>query len=162
FSTFAQCQATVSGVGGLCNEIRDGASSRSARESTRAVKPKPAPREIAAPAVTPAQPTPSPAAPPPATSAIQAPPAQTPATSQRVGLGFPAARQLVLNGQHSAGLIALRALQMDDNPDVAVYVGLAHKGLGRLDEAQSWYARALAADPNHKLALSFEGILQVE
>ena len=174
FSSFAQCQAAVSGAGGVCNEIRDGASSGPAREPRRAAKPppkqKPAPREIAAPAVTraPATSTPAatavPATQPLATQtpATQMPATQVPAIGQKTAPGFTAARQLVLNGQHSAGLTALQALQMDDNPDVAAYIGLAHKGLGRPDDARSWYERALAADPNHKLALSFYGFLQVE
>lgn len=164
FSNFAQCQATVSGVGGSCNEIRDGASSQHAPESRRAAKPPPqqksTPRETASRPVTPAPSTPATAT--TTRPAAQAPTTQVPAIGQKVEPGFPAARQLVLNGQHSAGLTALQALQMDDVPDVAAFIGLAHKGLRRLDEARSWYERALAADPDHKLALAFYGILHVE
>jgi tetratricopeptide (TPR) repeat protein len=78
------------------------------------------------------------------------------------GPNFASARQLVLAGQYEAGLAALRALNFDDHPDVAAYVGLAHRKLDRLDEAKAWYERALAADPNHRLALSFYGMMLAE
>ena len=56
----------------------------------------------------------------------------------------------------------MRALNLDNEPDVAAYIGLAQRKLGRIDEAKSWYERALTADPNHKLTLSFYGMLRAE
>ena len=56
----------------------------------------------------------------------------------------------------------MQALKFDDHPDIATFIGLAHRKLGRLDEAKSWYGRALAADPNHKLAISFNGMMYAE
>jgi tetratricopeptide (TPR) repeat protein len=56
----------------------------------------------------------------------------------------------------------MRALKFDDHPDVATFIGLAYRKLGRIDEAKSWYQRALATDPNHKLALSYDGMMRAE
>lgn len=75
---------------------------------------------------------------------------------------FAAARQLVLDGQYQAGITALQALGFDDHPDIATYIGLAHNKLGRADQARVWYDKALAADPNHLLTLSFDGMLYAE
>jgi len=74
----------------------------------------------------------------------------------------PGARQLILSGQYDAGIAAMRALKFDDHPDIATFLGLAYRKLGRLDEARTWYERALAVDPNHRLALSFYGMMQAE
>ncbi|MBX9826433.1 MAG: tetratricopeptide repeat protein, partial [Xanthobacteraceae bacterium] len=73
-----------------------------------------------------------------------------------------AAQNLVLNGQYDAGIAALRALKADGDPDVAAFLGLAHRKLGQIDAARGWYDRALAADPDHRLALSFYGIMHAE
>ena len=56
----------------------------------------------------------------------------------------------------------MRALKLDNEPDVAAYIGLAQRKLGRIDEAKSWYDRALDADPNHRLTLSFYGMLRAD
>ena len=75
---------------------------------------------------------------------------------------FAGARQLILGGQYDAGIAAMRALKFDDHPDIATFLGLAYRKLGRLDEARAWYERALAVDPNHRLALSFYGMMSAE
>ena len=77
-------------------------------------------------------------------------------------LDFAGARQLILSGQYDAGIAAMRALKFDDHPDIATFLGLAYRKLGRLDEARAWYERALAVDPNHRLALSFYGMMRAE
>jgi tetratricopeptide (TPR) repeat protein len=75
---------------------------------------------------------------------------------------FNAARQLILEGKYEVGLAAMRTAGPETHPDVAAYVGLAHRKLGRIDEAKSWYDRALAADAKHKLTLSFYGMLRAD
>jgi hypothetical protein len=75
---------------------------------------------------------------------------------------FAPARQLIFDGQYEAGLAALQALRSDDHPEVAAYIGLAHRGLGRGGDARAWYDKALGADPNHLLALLFDGMLRAE
>ena len=89
-------------------------------------------------------------------------PAQGAAPAAQSGAAFVQARDLILNGQYDAGIAAMRALKFDDHPDVATFIGLAYRKLGRIDEAKSWYQRALAADPNHKLALSYDGMMRAE
>jgi tetratricopeptide (TPR) repeat protein len=164
FSSFQSCQAAVSGIGGNCYQAADeGGRSKPARkrERRKATSKQTAPqKETARPA--PAPPQPSTAAPssPPASAPTSAP---VPVQQQPQGsASFAGARQLVLNGQYEAGLAALRRLQFDDHPDVAAFAGLASRKLGRVEDARNWYQRALAADPNHKLALSFYGILRAE
>jgi tetratricopeptide (TPR) repeat protein len=78
------------------------------------------------------------------------------------GQALAAARQLVLTGKYDAGLAALRALKADGDPDVAAFMGLAHRKLGQTDAARDWYDRALAADPYHRLTLSFYGMMHAE
>jgi Flp pilus assembly protein TadD len=106
---------------------------------------------VAAPVV-----APIPAAPGPALTAASAP------AAPQMDNAFVQARQLILGGQYDAGIAAMRALKFDDHPDVATFLGLAYRKLGRLDEARAWYERALAVDPNHRLALSFYGMMRAE
>jgi hypothetical protein len=168
FSTQAQCLVTVSGVGGFCSVTSDAQStsssgpkrtrkattepeSKPAAKKTQAVREQPTP---ATPVTTPAaKPTPTPS---PAAAAVAA---QAAANAAR---DFASARQLILSGQFEAGGAAMRALNLDNEPNVAAYIGLAQRKLGRIDEAKSWYERALTADPNHKLTLSFYGMLRAE
>jgi len=168
FTSHAQCQASVSGIGGFCNEVPDGKSGAKAPpERTRkaVAKPKPdpepksqaAPRRVEpAPAVAAPVAAPIPAAPTPAPTAASAP------TAPAMDSAFVQARQLILGGQYDAGIAAMRALKFDDHPEIATFIGLAYRKLGRTDEAKSWYERALAADPNHKLALSYYGMMRAE
>ena len=65
-------------------------------------------------------------------------------------------------GDYAAGIAALRALNHDNNPDVANLLGYASRKLGRYDDAKLWYERALAADPNHVLTWSYYGMWQAE
>lgn len=163
FSTYAQCLATVSGVGGFCNGTSDapnpGSSDRKrTRKATTEAKSKPAPEKAQAVRE---QPKPATGAqtqsyPVPAPAGVAA---QAAANAAR---NFANARQLILGGQYEAGGAAMRALNLDNEPDVAAYIGLAQRKLGRIDEAKLWYDRALAADPNHKLTLSFYGMLRTE
>jgi tetratricopeptide (TPR) repeat protein len=173
FYTYEQCMAAVSGVGGFCNRNPDAAPERPAARRERAVEPKPkrkeedrqraAPAQKSAPPPAAAQPAPAP--PPAATVQPQPPPpaaaAQPPASTAQQQASFGAARALILSGKYEAGIAAMKALGYDDHPDVAGSIGLASARLGRLDEARAWYARALAADPNHVATLGNSGALYV-
>ena len=46
-----------------------------------------------------------------------------------------------------------------ENADALNYLGYSHRELDRLDEALSWYAKALGVDPNHKGANEYLGRL---
>jgi tetratricopeptide (TPR) repeat protein len=158
YATHAQCLAAVSGVGGICMPGTDSTPTAKprrepAKRKKQVIAPQPTAQERAIkPAATPAAPPAS----PPKPAAVAAP-----ATSQPTA-DFARARQLILDGKYDAGIAAMRALKFDDHPDVAAFVGLAYRKLDRIDEARAWYERALTADPNHKLTLSFYGILRAE
>jgi tetratricopeptide (TPR) repeat protein len=77
--------------------------------------------------------------------------------------GYEAAYALVYDkDEYQAGIAALRALDHDDNPDVATLLGYASRKLGRYDDAKVWYERALAADPDHAVTWSYYGMWQAE
>jgi tetratricopeptide (TPR) repeat protein len=63
---------------------------------------------------------------------------------------------------YEGGIVVLRAMGFDDNPDVATLIGYASRKLGRYDDAKLWYDRALAADPNHALTWSYYGMWHAE
>jgi tetratricopeptide (TPR) repeat protein len=78
-------------------------------------------------------------------------------------IGYEAAYALIYDkGDYQAGITALRALDRDDNADVATLLGYASRKLGRYDDAKVWYERALAADPNHAVTWSYYGMWQAE
>jgi Protein of unknown function (DUF3551)/Tetratricopeptide repeat len=175
FKSFEQCLNSVSGIGGLCNispyaSVRPAersrrrantaarpkprAASRREKEPARATTDKPAPAAAPAAASVAVHATP-PAAPKGATPASVTPAAAAPPDPT----AFAAARRLILAGHYQAGLTAMRALRADSNPDVACYIGLANRKLGRNDEAQAWYEKALTADPGHLQTLAFYGVL---
>ncbi len=78
-------------------------------------------------------------------------------------IGYHAAYALVYDkGDYLAGIAALRALDYDDNADVATLIGYASRKLGRYDDAKAWYERALAADPNHAVTWSYYGMWHAE
>jgi tetratricopeptide (TPR) repeat protein len=77
--------------------------------------------------------------------------------------GYKAAYALIyVKGQYEAAITALRALDHDDNADVANLIGYASRKLGRYDDAKVWYERSLAADPNHAVTWSYYGMWQAE
>jgi tetratricopeptide (TPR) repeat protein len=78
-------------------------------------------------------------------------------------IGYQAAYALIYDkSDYEAGITALRALDRDDNADVATLLGYASRKLGRYDDAKVWYERALAADPNHAVTWSYYGMWQAE
>ncbi len=173
-----QCLSAVSGVEGSCITDPSAGPARDVEPAERRSKAPPAkktkqatPQKREAPARSPERQAPAKetpaaiAAPPkasPATPAPAPPAAAAPAAAPAAAVDFATARTLVLEGQYEAGLAALRSLGFDDHPEVAAYMGLAHRKLGRVSEARAWYERALRADPNHRLALSFDGMLRAE
>ncbi len=77
--------------------------------------------------------------------------------------GYKAAYALIYEqGDYQAAITALRALDHDDNADVANLIGYASRKLGRYDDAKIWYERSLAADPNHAVTWSYYGMWQAE
>ncbi len=77
--------------------------------------------------------------------------------------GYHAAYALIYDkDDYQGGITALRALQHDNNADVATLLGYASRKLGRYDEAKYWYDKALAADPKHALTWSYYGMWHAE
>ena len=46
-----------------------------------------------------------------------------------------------------------------DNADIYNYLGFAHRKSGNYEESGNHYQKALSLDPNHKLALEYQGEL---
>jgi tetratricopeptide (TPR) repeat protein len=77
--------------------------------------------------------------------------------------GYHAAYALIYDkDDYQAGIAALRALDHDDNADVATLLGYSTRKLGRYDDAKYWYDKALAADPKHALTWSYYGMWHAE
>ena len=76
--------------------------------------------------------------------------------------GYKAARVMVLNGQYESGIAAFHALGHDEHPDVANYLGYAHRKLGQYDQSKVWYEKALAGDPKHTRTLQYYGMWHLE
>jgi hypothetical protein len=164
YRTFEQCMASKSSVGDSCYQHTSPATraaspqkrnKTSGTEERKKATPRTAEKPQPEPAKVPEQPVKQ-AVP------VQTPVAPTPAAQAAAARNFAAARDLVLSGKYEAGITALRALGFDQHPDVAAYVGLAHYKLGRVDEARSWYAKALAGNPKHLLTLSYDGMMRAE
>ena len=83
-------------------------------------------------------------------------------TQQQFLDGYRVAYDLVQAKQFEAAIVAFRALEQDDHPDVANYVGYANRQLGRYAEAKEWYDRALAADPKHVRTYQYYGMWHLE
>ena len=77
--------------------------------------------------------------------------------------GYKAAYALIYDrGEYEAAITALRALDHDDDADVANLIGYASRKLGRYDDAKVWYERSLAADPHHAVTWSYYGMWHAE
>jgi tetratricopeptide (TPR) repeat protein len=77
--------------------------------------------------------------------------------------GYHAAYALIYDkDDYQGGITALRALEHDNNADVATLLGYANRKLGRYDEAKYWYDKALTADPKHALTWSYYGMWHAE
>ena len=83
-------------------------------------------------------------------------------TEQQFYEGYKYAHDLIQEGQYEAGIAAMHALEQDNHPDVANYIGFASRKLGRYDDAKVWYERALAADANHARTWQYYGMWHLE
>ncbi len=161
FYTHEQCMASVSGVGGFCNQSPYAEPDKPAARKERDAEPKAKrkEKEEVKERVAP-KPVPPPAAAQPAPVIVQpAPVAVQPAPAQQLMTSFQTARALILSGKYEAGIAAMKALGYDDHPDVADSIGFANAKLGNLTEARNWYNKAFAADPNHLRTWSDSGAL---
>ncbi len=76
--------------------------------------------------------------------------------------GYKAARAMLLDGKYEAGIAAFHELGRDEHPDVANYLGYAHRKLGQYDQSKVWYEKALASDPKHTRTLQYYGMWHLE
>jgi tetratricopeptide (TPR) repeat protein len=77
--------------------------------------------------------------------------------------GYQAAHAMIYRKHdYASGIEKLKSLGHDDNPDVANLIGYSSRKLGRYDDSQLWYERALAADPNHARTWSYYGMWHAE
>lgn len=76
--------------------------------------------------------------------------------------GYRAAYALVQAGDYQAAFVAFKALDADDTPDVANYMGYTARKLGDYELSKYWYERALASDPKHVRTWQYYGMWQVE
>ena len=77
--------------------------------------------------------------------------------------GYRAAYATIYDRHDYAGAIEqLKALGHDDNANVANLIGYSYRKLGDYKLSQTWYERALKADPNHVLTWQYYGLWQIE
>jgi tetratricopeptide (TPR) repeat protein len=76
--------------------------------------------------------------------------------------GYRAAYALVQAGDYKAAFAAFKALEADDTPDVANYLGYTARKLGDYEASKYWYERALASDQNHVRTWQYYGMWHVE
>jgi tetratricopeptide (TPR) repeat protein len=76
--------------------------------------------------------------------------------------GYRAAYALVQAGDYKAAFAAFEALDADDTPDVANYLGYTARKLGNYELSKYWYERALANDPKHVRTWQYYGMWHVE
>ena len=71
---------------------------------------------------------------------------------------------LINNGEYQTAFdqLTLTAAAAGPHPDITTYQGYTQRKLGNYDVAKSYYALALAVDPNHKGANEYLGELYVE
>jgi len=62
----------------------------------------------------------------------------------------------------TGGIEQLRALNRDDNADVANLIGYSSRKLGRYADSKYWYEKALTADPRHARTWSYYGMWHAE
>jgi tetratricopeptide (TPR) repeat protein len=115
------------------------------------------------------EPDPRPTNPPPPTKSTGEPKAKSgqkkkkeQKSEQEFRDGYRAAYALVQAGDYKAAFAAFKALDEDDHPDVANYLGYTARKLGNYDLSKYWYERALASDPKHVRTWQYYGMWQVE
>ena len=83
-------------------------------------------------------------------------------TEQEFRDGYRAAYALVQTGNYAEAFAAFKALDEDDHPDVANYLGYTARKLGNYELSRVWYERALEADPKHVRTWQYYGMWHVE
>ncbi len=63
---------------------------------------------------------------------------------------------------YAAAIGQLKALGHDDSANVANLIGYSYRKLGDYKLSQTWYERALKANPNHVLTWQYYGLWQIE
>lgn len=77
--------------------------------------------------------------------------------------GYRAAHATIYDRNDYADAIEqLKALGHDDNANVANLIGYSYRKLGDYKLSQTWYERALKADPKHVLTWQYYGLWQIE
>jgi tetratricopeptide (TPR) repeat protein len=77
--------------------------------------------------------------------------------------GYRAAHATIYqHNDYAAAIGQLKALGHDDNAGVANLIGYSYRKLGDYRLSQTWYERALKADPNHVLTWQYYGLWQIE
>lgn len=77
---------------------------------------------------------------------------------------YVAAVRLINEARYLEAIASLYDAQgaVGPHPDILNYLGYAHRKLGRMEEAKSWYAQALAINPDHLGANEYLGELYLE
>ena len=77
--------------------------------------------------------------------------------------GYRAAHATIYErNDYASAIDQLKALGHDDNAGVANLIGYSYRKLGDYKLSQTWYERALKADPNHVLTWQYYGLWQIE
>ena len=71
------------------------------------------------------------------------------------------AKKLIKNDKHERAIKKLKKAikEEPDNADVYNYLGFAHRKIGDYDNTKTYYKKALSIQPDHKLALEYQGEL---
>ena len=83
-------------------------------------------------------------------------------TEQEFRNQYRAAYALVQDGKYPEAFAAFKAMDEDDHPDVANYLGYTARKLGNYDLSKVWYERALESDPKHVRTWQYYGMWHVE
>lgn len=77
--------------------------------------------------------------------------------------GYRAAHATIYErNDYAAAIRQLKTLGHDDNAGVANLIGYSYRKLGDYRLSQTWYERALKADPKHVLTWQYYGLWQIE
>ena len=71
------------------------------------------------------------------------------------------AKKLIKNDKHERAIKKLKKAikEEPDNADIYNYLGFAHRKIGDYDKSKIYYEKALSIQPDHKLALEYQGKL---
>jgi tetratricopeptide (TPR) repeat protein len=90
-------------------------------------------------------------------------PKQSSADDDAFRQGYRAAHATIYqHNDYAAAIGQLKSLGHDDNAGVANLIGYSYRKLGDYRLSQTWYERALKADPNHVLTWQYYGLWQIE